>query len=143
MAESRVTKIQREAVVARAGGCCEYCLSQLKFSSDPFATEHIVPRSLGGQTDLNNLALACQGCNGYKYNKIEAIDPGSDQTVPLFHPRKDNWSDHFAWDEGCTRLIGLSPIGRATIEALRINRENLVNLRRVLFAVGEHPPISN
>ena len=143
MPDSRVTKGQRQAIIDRARGCCEYCLCQLKYSPDPFSTEHIVPQSLGGRTNLNNLALACLGCNGYKYNKIEAIDPGSDQVVPLFHPRKDQWAEHFAWNEGCTLVVGLSPTGRATIEALRINRSNLINLRRVLFAVGEHPPIIN
>jgi hypothetical protein len=39
-----------------------------------------------------------------------------------------------------TLVIGLTPIGRATIKALQLNREELVNLRRVLYAMGEHPP---
>jgi 5-methylcytosine-specific restriction endonuclease McrA len=140
MPDSRISERQRRTVVERAGGCGEYCRSPLKYSPDPFATEHIVPRSLGGWTRLDNLALACLGCNGYKYNRVEFLDPSSEKIVPLFHPRKDRWSKQFAWNEACTHLIGLSPTGRATIEALRLNRPNLVNLRRVLFAAGEHPP---
>lgn len=140
MPDSRVNSRQRREVVTRAGGCCEYCRTPSRYSPDPFATEHIVPRSLGGRTRLDNLALACLGCNGYKYNRVEFIDSSSEQFVPFFHPRKDRWSEHFVWDETCTLIIGLSATGRATIEALRLNRPNLVNLRCILYAAGEHPP---
>jgi hypothetical protein len=60
--------------------------------------------------------------------------------VRLFHPRRDRWADHFAWTDDGTRILGLTPTGRATVEALRLNREPLVNLRRVLVQAGEHPP---
>jgi 5-methylcytosine-specific restriction endonuclease McrA len=140
MPEQRVSQRMRQAVTARAGNCCEYCWTPLKYSGDPFAIEHIVPRNLGGQTTLNNLALACLGCNGYKYNKVEAVDPTTQLVVPLFNPRQQHWSDHFAWNKACTQMIGSSPTGRATIEALRLNRPGLINLRRVLYAFGEHPP---
>ena len=49
--------------------------------------------------------------------------------VPLYHPRQHRWPDHFAWNEDTTIVIGLTPTGRATVEALRLNRENVVNLR--------------
>jgi hypothetical protein len=48
--------------------------------------------------------------------------------------------DHFAWSDDFTLVIGLTPTGRATVEKLQLNRSGLVNLRRVLRAVGEHPP---
>ena len=60
--------------------------------------------------------------------------------VLLFHPRNQRWRDHFAWTADCTAILGLTPTGRATVEALHLNREGLVNLRRVLYAAGEHPP---
>jgi hypothetical protein len=60
--------------------------------------------------------------------------------VPLYHPRIHRWRDHFSWSEERTHVIGLTPIGRATIIALRLNRLGVVNLRRVLFVFGEHPP---
>jgi len=63
MSEGRITAQQRRAVVERARGCCEYCRSQARFAMQPFSVEHIVPRSRGGKTTLDNLALACQGCN--------------------------------------------------------------------------------
>ena len=141
MPESRVTAQQKKAVAERANGCCEYCRSQVRFAIQPFSIEHIIPRSAGGETVLDNLALSCQGCNNHKYNKTEGRDPVSGDTVPLYHPRKQRWSNHFAWNDDFTLIIGLTPIGRSTVEALQLNREGIVNLRRVLYAMGEHPPV--
>jgi hypothetical protein len=89
---------------------------------------------------LSNLALACRGCNLYKSDKTTAIDPISNRTVPLFHPRRQQWNDHFSWNQDGTQIVGLTPIGRATVAALNLNREGLVNLRRTLHQCGEHPP---
>ncbi|HID50453.1 MAG TPA: hypothetical protein EYP41_00240 [Anaerolineae bacterium] len=60
--------------------------------------------------------------------------------VPLFDPRRDLWIDYFVWTEDFSLIIGLTPIGRATIEVLKLNRPSVVNLRRVLQAVRKHPP---
>lgn len=127
-------------VVERARGCCEYCRSQAHYATQRFSAEHITPRSRNGQTESDNLALACQGCNNHKYDKIEARDPVSGQLAPLFHPRRDRWAAHFAWSDDFTLIIGLTPTGRATVDALHLNREGVVNLRRLLYAIGEHPP---
>jgi hypothetical protein len=140
MPEQRVTAEQKQAVLERARGCCEYCKSQGRFATQSFSIEHIIPRHAGGETTLDNLALACQGCNNHKYTKTEARAPVSDNLVPLYHPRQQRWHDHFAWSDDFTLVIGLTPTGRATIQALHLNREELVNLRRVLYAMGEHPP---
>lgn len=105
-----------------------------------FSAEHIVPRSQGGATALENLAFACQGCNNHKYNKTQGRDPVTEQLVSLFHPRQQRWGDHFTWNDDFTLVIGLTPTGRATVETLCLNREGLVNLRRILYAAGEHPP---
>lgn len=130
----------RELVVARAGGCCEYCRSQERFATQSFSIEHIIPRSRGGQNLADNLALSCQGCNNHKYNKTQGYDPVTAEMVALFHPRLQNWDEHFIWNDDYTLVLGLSPVGRATIETLRLNREGLINLRRVLLLAGEHPP---
>jgi 5-methylcytosine-specific restriction endonuclease McrA len=102
--------------------------------------EHIYPRSAGGETQLDNLALACAGCNGHKYNKTQAFDPITNELVALFHPRQQQWAEHFTWNKDCTVIIGLTPTGRATVEVLRLNRPALQNLREVLYPVGKHPP---
>ena len=140
MPERRVTTQQRKAVAERANGCCEYCRSQVRFAIQPFSVEHIIPRSQGGETTLDNLALACQGCNNYKYNKTEGRDPLTNDIIRLYHPRQQQWRNHFAWNDDFTLIIGLTPTGRATVEALQLNREGVLNLRRVLYAMGEHPP---
>jgi hypothetical protein len=140
MPEERVTAQQRQAVAERAGHCCEYCQSQARFSMQSFSIEHVLPLSRGGETKLENLALACQGCNNAKYTKVQGRDPATGDTVPLYHPRQQRWSEHFAWNQDFTIMIGLTPVGRATIEELRLNREGLVRLRAVLYKMGEHPP---
>ncbi len=99
MSEPRLTAQQKRSVAERAGYCCEYCRSQLRFSPDPFSVEHIVPRTAGGDDDTDNLALACQGCNNRKYTSTEAVDPVTGRTVPLYHPRRQRWSEHFAWSD--------------------------------------------
>lgn len=140
MPDQRVTAQLRQVVGDRAKGCCEYCQSQLLFSPQSFSVEHIKPRSMGGMTHADNLALSCAGCNGHKYNKIQALDPVTGESVSLFHPRRQKWTDHFGWNESYTQVIGLTPIGRATIEVLHLNRPALQNLRELLFAAGKHPP---
>ena len=140
MPERRVSASQKRAVRARARGCCEYCDSQEAFSPQPFAVEHILPRSKKGRTHLENLAWACQGCNGHKHTKTEGIDPVNQDLVPLYNPRRQRWHDHFAWSPDFTRIVGLTPTGRATVATLSLNRASVVNLRRVLRAMGEHPP---
>ncbi len=130
----------RRLVIARAHGCCEYCLSQMNYSSHSFAVEHITPRKRGGQTVENNLALACQGCNEHKHTKVKAPDPLTGKLVPLFHPRRHQWAEHFTWSADDLEILGLTPTGRATVAALQLNRTEVVNLRRILSAFDEHPP---
>ena len=142
MPEERVTAKQRRTVAKRAQDCCEYCRCQARFATQSFSVEHIIPRSQGGTTTLDNLALACQGCNGHKYDKTEGRDSVGGETVALYHPRQQEWSSHFRWNDDYTLVVGLTPTGRATIEALQLNREGVVNLRKVLYIMAEHPPKS-
>lgn len=140
LSEKRVTAQQKRIVIRQAQGCCEYCHSQLRFTNQSFSIEHIIPKSQRGQTTLDNLALSCQSCNNHKYTKTEGVDPVSGKIVLLYHPRQQQWTEHFAWNDDCTLIIGLTPTGRATVETLRLNKPGLVNLRRILYAAGEHPP---
>lgn len=140
MSEPRVPVTLRRHVEARAAGRCEYCRSPASISSQPFSVEHILPKARGGISTAENLALACQGCNNHKYDKIEVPDPASGDVVPVYHPRRDRWRDHFAWSDDFARILGVSRTGRATVVALHLNREGLVNLRRVLYVAGKHPP---
>jgi hypothetical protein len=140
MANEHVSTELRRAVTERARACCEYCRSQARFAPQAFSVEHIIPRSKGGETVLDNLALACQGCNNHKYTRTTGYDGVNQRPVALYHPRQHQWHEHFAWNQDFTLLVGLTPTGRATVETLQLNREGLVNLRRVLTGIGEHPP---
>jgi hypothetical protein len=62
----------------------------------------------------------------------------TDALVRLFNPRIDAWPDHFMW-EGAV-LMGLTPIGRATIEVLQINSVERVEHRRLLLVAGTSLP---
>ena len=140
MPEAQIPARIKQQVAQRARGCCEYCRSQVRFALQSFSTEHIVPRSRGGETVLDNLALACQGCNNHKYNRVEGLDRVSGVAAPIFHPRRDRWGEHFAWNDDFTLIIGVTPTGRATVETLQLNRSGLIRMRQVLFIAGEHPP---
>ena len=140
MTKQRISGQLRQLVRQRAKGYCEYCLCPEAYATQAHSIEHILPKSRGGASTEDNLALSCQGCNGSKYNKTRARDPATRRMAPLFHPRKHDWHDHFAWSPDCLYLTGLSPIGRATIDALDLNRDGIIHLRSLLLLNREHPP---
>ncbi len=139
MSSERVPRGLRRRVAERARWRCEYCLSPAAFSTQPFEADHVIPRSKGGPTTVDNLALAC-GCNCYKGDRTHAHDPQTRRSVPLFNPRRQRWARHFAWSEDFLTILWRTAQGRATVDALRLNRPELINLRRILRLVGEHPP---
>jgi 5-methylcytosine-specific restriction endonuclease McrA len=105
------------SVRTRAGFMCEYCRLPQAFQEAAFHLDHVEPRSLGGSTDADNLALACVTCSLKKSSRTIARDPETKAAAPLFNPRRDRWADHFAWAPRW-RLVGLTATGRATIAAL-------------------------
>lgn len=131
---------EQDAIKARANQCCEYCLCPAAYSAQSFAYEHIRPIAKGGETDLDNLCYACGGCNGHKFTKTEAADPVSKMRVALFNPRKQFWHEHFDWSDDYLHVIGHTPIGRATVLALKMNRQGVINIRTLLLMAGKHPP---
>lgn len=85
-----------------------------------FHINHVIPRSRGGATELANLVLQCPWCSLHKADKLTAVDPESGLESPLFHPLLQSWEDHFR--PGADGIwVGLSPIGKATIFALKMN----------------------
>jgi HNH endonuclease len=133
----RFSESERTLMARRAQSFCEYCKV---FVPDTFEIEHIIPLIQGGSNEFENLAVACGGCNNRKAAKTTAFDPLTSIEVPLFHPRQDVWRDHFQWNDDWTQLTGISPIGRATVELLQLNRTGLIQLRTVLFRYGDFPP---
>ena len=117
-------------------GACAYCRSPEELSISPFEVDHIVPISAGGLSELDNLCLACTNCNRLKSSRQESIDPTTGAIAPLFHARRQPWSDHFGWSQDRTEIVGHTPTGRATISALQMNRPQLVRLRRLWRRLG-------
>jgi hypothetical protein len=130
----------RRQVRRDAGERCGYCLSSERLLGIALEVEHIVPESAGGETQRDNLWLACRRCNSFKADRWSVTDPLSHETVPLFDPRHDVWTDHFRWSADGTRIIGLTARGRATVEALRLNHPLIVMTRDLWVRVGAHPP---
>jgi HNH endonuclease len=134
----------RNLVRERAAGLCEYCHAQECWQFVRFTLDHIVPRSAEVNDEPDNLALACRNCNERRSDRCETPDPDGGVMVPLFNPRADHWNDHFAWDSSRTRIVGLTPTGRATIDLLDCNDErhdgHAVRIRERDVADGYHPP---
>ncbi len=102
--------------------------------------EHLLPRAKGGSDEEENLWLSCSLCNRYKGAQVSAVDPLSGDAVRLFNPRQDRWSDHFLWSADEVNIAGRTPEGRATVEALKLNNELAVEVRRNWVQAGWHPP---
>ena len=130
----------RQNVAARTAQRCAYCLTSEEIVGVRFTIDHIIPLSLGGATREENLCLSCWDCNLIKGTMIAALDPETKVMVPLFHPYRQNWREHFTWQAGGLLIIGLTSTGRATIQALKLNRPALVSARRWWIEAGWHPP---
>ena len=122
--EARLKKRVRE----RADDRCEYC--QRRQETSPLIRlqiEHVLPIKHGGGDEFENLALACAECNLKKSSDLARIDPDTKALTPLFHPRQDVWSEHFAWNG--LRIIGLTAIGRTTVRVLDLNAAARLQVR--------------
>ena len=61
--------IDRKAVLAKYGGRCAYCGRKLtpgRKGDTAFQVDHLHPRYLDGEDELDNLVPACRICNHYK-----------------------------------------------------------------------------
>ncbi|NET62160.1 MAG: HNH endonuclease [Symploca sp. SIO2E6] len=140
-----IRSISRQRIRERAKFLCEYCHSSEEASASLFTFDHLLPQSRGGNDTEENLALACHRCNGRRYNFMDALDPETQTVVPLFNPRLDSWHKHFIWSADGQRILGITPIGRATVERLDMNDDrhndgSIQRARRLWIRGGWHPP---
>lgn len=125
----------RNFVRRRAADRCEYCrIPQEATPLIPFHVEHVVARQHGRNDSPDNLALACDRCNAFKGPNLTSIDPESGEVVALFDPRKDEWSEHFRFENG--EITGVTPTGRATVGLLNVNAARRVELRQQWIEEG-------
>jgi hypothetical protein len=124
-------------VAARAKHRCEFCHAPEAVFNHRFSIDHIIPRALGGSDNFDNLALACDACNGHKYQKQMAVDEARKKLVRLFNPRRDKWERHFHWNSTKTQIIGRTAIGRATINALKLNCKRQIVARALWRKIGK------
>ncbi|AFY48782.1 restriction endonuclease [Nostoc sp. PCC 7524] len=135
---SKISNSLRRLVIQRADNRCEYCgLSQIGQEAT-FHIDHVIPVVANGKTAADNLALACVSCSLYKAAKQIVEDPETGEKVNIFNPRQQVWKEHFRWHG--VRVVGLTATGRATINALRMNRSLILAIRAEQELLGRHPP---
>jgi hypothetical protein len=127
------------AVAERAGHRCEYCRAPEAIFNCAFEVEHITPKSRSGSDDVANLALSCRVCNLRKSARLTGIDPESQATVSLFHPRTDSFDEHFRIDVEQGVISGLTPVGRATVACLDFNSPAQIRARLQWVRLGIYP----
>lgn len=130
----------RDRIRQQARNRCGYCQSRQELVPVIFEVEHIRPLARGGTDDEDNLWLPCRTCNLHKSDQIEAADPLTENVVPLFNPRYQNWAEHFQWNEVGIHIIGKTAIGCATVVALQLNNPIMLTTRRMWVQAGWHPP---
>ncbi|MEH2236268.1 HNH endonuclease [Nostoc sp.] len=127
------------ASTQRANHHCDYCQAPELIFNFPFEVEHIIPLSQQGENDQANLALACRSCNLRKGTRISGIVPGSNTEVSFFHPRQDKWSEHFQVDTQSGKIIGITSLGKVTIEYLEMNSASQMAARQLWIRLSLFP----
>lgn len=125
----------RNRIRARAAFRCEYRRLPQRFSDLRFHVEHVILRQHGGTEIEDNLALACPACNWLKGPNLTGIEPETKTITPLFHPRRDAWTEHFSF--AGARIVGVTPAGRTTVALLDMNDPERLRVRSLLLEIGE------
>ncbi|HLU47773.1 MAG TPA: HNH endonuclease [Planctomycetota bacterium] len=79
---------------------CQYCGKRVTF--DEVSVDHVIPRSLGGETSWRNCVVACRRCNERKANRSPQLagmkllshprEPSPDLAFSIFVGRpKESW----------------------------------------------------
>lgn len=139
MSSSYISAALRQQIRERARQRCEYCLLSEEDAYFSHEHDHIIAEKHRGPTILENLAWACFDCNRFKGSDIASIDPVTGQLVPLFNPRTQRWNDHFIVQGGT--IVALTAVGRATVQLLRFNLPDRIEVRETLARTGRYPSL--
>jgi hypothetical protein len=134
MSVTHVPAELRRLVARRADHRCEYCRIPESVTFAPHEIDHIYAEKHGGTTTAENLGLSCTLCNQRKGTDLASIDPLTGAIVPLYHPRRDRWSDHFRLKDG--NFEPLTAAGRVTVRLLQLNHAERVEERLILVEAG-------
>lgn len=124
----------RQEVFKRATYKCEYCLYPEEFGLHSFEIDHILSRKHGGETILQNLALACLECNRHKGTDIASYDDLTGNLTAFFNPRTQIWTEHFQMQDA--EVVGLTPEARVIVKILQLNSEERIEQRQILIELG-------
>ncbi len=125
-----ISEIKRKAVVKRANNCCEYCKLNQSDAFQKHQIEHIIALKHGGSSDLDNLALACTGCNFHKGTDLSTMLLPDKELIGLFNPREHLWEEHFYSEDAI--FYPKSKIGEASIKVLKMNDIDAIIFRKML-----------
>lgn len=137
MSTTYIPTALRLLVAERAKHRCEYCLVHEEDVLLPHEADHIIAEQHGGKTSAENLALACIHCNRHKGPNLASLDPISGQLTPLFNPRTQIWTEHFALEQAY--ILPLTPVGRVTVQLLKLNQPDRIQVRQALIETGTYP----
>ena len=126
-------------IARRANHHCEYCQAPEVVFNFPFEVEHIIPICKNGTNDPSNLALSCRFCNLHKGIQISGKLADTEQTIRFFHPRIDQWKNHFKANQETGEIIGLTSIGSVTIIGLKMNGKTQIYARKLWISLGLFP----
>ncbi|MBV7334741.1 HNH endonuclease [Chloroflexi bacterium TSY] len=132
-----ISQEQRQRIAQRAQHRCEYCRLHQDDSGKSHEVDHILPKKHGGKDTENNLAWSCFICNRYKGSEVGAYDVETNQLVPYFNPRLQDWDEHFTLTSG--EIQARTAIGRITVRVFQFNRPDRVAARKILNEKGRYP----
>lgn len=128
-----VSDTLRQFVTERAGNRCEYCLIPYVKPMLKHHIEHIIALKRGGETQSENLALACPSCNEFKGSDLGSFDWDLDEKFTFFfNPRTQIWTEHFQLEEN-GRIEPLTAEARITTRLLKFNDEERIEERLLLI----------
>ena len=104
----------------------------------PHEPDHIFAVKHRGKTFESNLAWTCFVCNRAKGTDLASIDDLSGKIVRLYNPRIDLWEDHMELQSDGS-VSAKSSIGWVAISLLKLNRPELLEIRKQLARLGRRP----
>ena len=127
----------RRLVATRADYLCEYCLIHEQDTALGCAVDHIISLKHGGETNADNLAYACIFCNRFKGSDIGSIIWQTKELTRFYHPRRDNWLEHFHLEDYFIQPI--TDIGEVTARILGFNQQSRLLERQLLISNNKYP----